>query len=197
MWQRTLMMSLAAVVLVGVLGLGQALAQPRPGDGPPGDRPEGDRRGSHSPEEMRARMEEFRARMAERQREQLGATEEDMKILQPRIEKIQQLQRQARGGGGGFTGFGGGGRGPGGGDSSRQPEGTPERERSEVELKTEALRSLLADENANASSIKAALDALRAARKRVEDELVIARRDLRDVCTARQEGQFVLQGILD
>ena len=47
------------------------------------------------------------------------------------------------------------------------------------------------------AKFKAALDALRAARKRVEDELVIARRDLRDVCTARQEGQFVLQGILD
>ncbi len=55
----------------------------------------------------------------------------------------------------------------------------------------------MAAETPNAAPIRAALDALRGARKGGEDELVIARRDLRDVCTARQEGQFVLQGILD
>ena len=194
MWRRTLLMVLATVVVLGIVG--QVLAQPRPGGQNPGGQNPGDRPGSRSPEEMRARMEEYRTRMADRQREQVGATEDEWKILQPRMEKVQQLQRQISGygGSGGFSSrFG---RGPGG-DSTRQPEGAPERERSDVEIKTEALRTVLADEDAPASAIKAALEALRVARKRAEEELSAARRDLRDVCSPLQEAQFVLMRILD
>jgi len=137
-------------------------------------------------------MEEFRRRMSDRMREQLGATEEEWKVLQPRIEKVQQLQRQGRGGFGGRGGRGRGGR-PG---EARRPEGAPEREQPEVEKKTEALRSLLDDKASGAGAIKAALDALRRAREQAQKDLAVARKELQGVCTMRQEARFVLMGLL-
>jgi hypothetical protein len=103
--------------------------------------------------------------------------------------------RQSRGGFGGFRGRGGrGGRRPG---DDRRPEGTPERQQPEVEKKTEALRNLLEDKTSGAQTIKAALDALRAARQKVAQELAVARKELRQVVTMRQEARLVLTGILD
>jgi len=196
MWQRAMLMGLAAAVLVGILGLGQALAQQ-----PPGDRRGGDRFGPRDPEEMRKRIEAYREQMQDRMRERLGATEEEWKILQPRIEKVSQAMRQSRGGFRSVMGMFGG-RGRGGPDDRRggdrqRPEGTPEREQDDVEKKTQALRSLLDDENSSASSIKAALDALRSARQKSQEELATARKELREVITARQEAQLVLMGTLD
>ena len=186
MWRRTVMLSLTGVLVLGILGLGQALAQESP------DR----RRGPRDPEEMRQRIEQFRQQMSDRMREQLGATVDEWKILQPRIEKVQQLQRQSRGGFRGMLGFdrGLGGRG---GPPDRRREGEAERERSDIEKKSEALRSLLEDESASADSIKAALDALRKARANAQKELAAARKELREVVTSKQEAQFVLIGILD
>ena len=192
MWKRTIIMGLAAAVVVTVLGTGLVFAQAQEGG-------RGDRRGPpRDPEEMRQRFEEFRQRMSDRMREQLGATEEEWKVLQPRMEKVQQLQRQSRGGFGGMMRGGTFGRGRGGrGGEDRRPEGTPEREQSDVEKKTEALRSLLDDENSSASSIKAALEALRQARVKSQQELTTARKELREVCSMKQEARFVLMGILD
>jgi hypothetical protein len=193
MWQRIGVMGLTATLVIGILGAGLALAQAGPP--PRGERGEGRERGPRDPEEMRQRMEEFRQRMSERMREQFGATEDEWKILQPRIEKVQQLQRQNRGGFGMMMGRFGRGRGPGGDD--RRREGAPEREQSEVEKKTEALQSLLEDENSSASSIKAALEALRQARAKAQQELATARKELREVCSMKQEARLVLMGILE
>ncbi|KPK48388.1 MAG: hypothetical protein AMK72_07045, partial [Planctomycetes bacterium SM23_25] len=104
------------------------------------------------------------------------------------------LMRQSRGGFGAMLGRGGRGRGPG---DERRPEGQPEREQSDVEMKTEALRSLLEDQTSSPASIKAALDALRKARQKAQDELALARKELREIITSRQEAQFVLMGLLD
>ena len=183
--RRKAMLILVAALVIGGGWLAQTLAQPREGDQPRRDRG-GDRE---------ARMRQWRERTQQRQREQLGASEEEWKVLQPRIEKVQTLQRQARGG---FRGRMGGrmgrrGRRPAG----DQPADAPQREQSEVEKKTEALRKLLADENANAGAIKAALEALRRAREQVAKDLAAARKELRDVCTVRQEAQLVLTNVLD
>jgi hypothetical protein len=191
MWKRMTVMGLAAAVLVTVLGTGLVFAQE-------GERDRGDRRGPpRDPEEMRRRFEEFRQRMSDRMREQLGATEDEWKILQPRMEKVQQLQRQSRGGFGMMRGRFGRDRGRDRGGDDRRREGEQERERSDVEQKTEALRSLLEDENSSSSSIKAALEALRQARAKSQQELATARKELRQVCSMKQEAQFVLMGILD
>lgn len=189
MWRRTIMLSLTGVLVLGILGLGQALAQEPP------DR----RRGPRDPEEMRQRIEQFRRQMSDRMREQLGATEDEWKILQPRIEKVQQLQRQGRGGLRGMLGMFGRDRGRRGGppDRRREGEAETERERSDIEKKTEALSSLLEDESASADSIKAALAALRKARANAQKELATARKELREIVTSKQEAQLVLIGILD
>jgi len=189
----TAVMCLATALLVGALCVGQAIAAGAPP--PPPDRERGrEGRGPRSPEEWRQRMEEFRQRMQDQMREQLGATVEEWKVLQPRIEKVSQLMRQSRGG---FRWmFGRRDRGRRGGDD-RRPEGAPEREQSDIEMKTEALRSLLDDETSSAGSIKAALDALRKARQKAQDELALARKELREVVTARQEARLVLMGLLD
>jgi len=186
MWRRTVMLSLTGVLVMGILGLGQVLGQEPP------DR----RRAPRDPEEMRQRIEQFRQQMSDRMREQLGATVDEWKILQPRIEKVQQLQRQGRGG---LRGMFGRDRGRRGGppDRRREGEAETERERSDIEKKTEALRSLLEDESASADSIKAALAALRKARANAQKELAIARKELREIVTSKQEAQLVLMGTLD
>ncbi len=198
--RRWLILVVAAVV--GLCWMAEAVAQPAGGGGDRrggdarrgGDRRGGDRRGGDRGD-WQARMEEFRKRMQDRMREQFGATEDEWKVLYPRIEKVQQLMRQSRGGFGGRGGRGGrGDRRPGG---DRRPEGAPERQQSEVEKKTEALRNLLDDKASGAQAIKAALDALRAARQKTAQELAVARKELRQVVTMRQEARLVLTGVLD
>lgn len=148
--------------------------------------------------DWRERVEQFRQQMQERMREQLGASEEEWKVLYPRIQKVQQLQRQTRGGFWSMVGWGGrqARRGRRGGQAQR-PEVAPQRERSEVEKKTEALRNLLEDKSSGAEPLKVALDALRKARAKARQELEAARKELRNVVTVRQEAQLVLIGILD
>jgi len=200
--RRMVLLGVLLAVLIGVGWLADAVAQPRRpgGDRPGGEaRPGRDRgardRGPRDRGDWQARMEEFRRRMSDRMREQLGATEEEWKVLQPRIEKVQRLQRQGRGG---FRGFGFRGRGRGGRPGeARQPGGAPEREMPEVEKKTEALRSLLDDEASGAQAIRAALTALRQARDKARRELEAARKELREVVTMRQEARLVLMGILE
>ena len=195
MSRHTVVMYLAAV-LIGAVCVGQAIAAEGRPPPPPGQ--ERGRGGPRSPEEWRQRMEEFRTRIEDQLRERLGATEEEWKVLQPRMDKVQQLMRQSRAGLRGMFGMTGrGGRGRRGGDDRQPAEGTPERESSDVEQKTEALQSLLDDETSSAPSIKAALAALRKARQKAQDELAVARKELREVVTARQEAQLVLMGMLD
>ena len=144
-----------------------------------------------SPEEMRKRMEEFRARRSEDTRKRFKASEQEWLVLQPRIEKVQTLQRASRG-----SRFGGFGRGRGG-DRGRRPEGQDDPDRPEVEKKTEALRNLLEDEASGPAAIKAALTALRQARARAAAALAAARKDLQQVVTVRQEALCVMMGLLE
>jgi len=188
MLRRRMLLALTAAVVAGTCWLGQALSQqdpPAPGNGArPG------RGGARmTPEEMRKRMQD-------RMRERLGATEEEMKVLGPKIEKVSTLQRAGRGGfGGGMAARGGGRRG--GTPGATPAPGAPAREQSDVQKKTEALQSLLDDQASSSSAIKAALDALRAAREKAAQELEAARKDLRAVVTVRQEAALVLMSVLD
>lgn len=193
--RRVVLVLVAATVVVG-FWLTQALSQQTP---PDRQRPgaQARQRGDRS-----QRMEEFRRRAQERMREQLGATEQEWKVLQPRLEKVQQLQRQTRGGFGAFGGARGQARrgrraGAAQPPGAQRPEGAPEREQSDVEKKTEALRNLLDDEASAAGAIKAALGALRQAREKAQKDLAAARQELRQVVTVRQEARLVLMGTLD
>ncbi len=179
------LMVLIAVNVVSGLWIGQAISQQEGREGRRGGR------GRLSPEERRERMEQWRKQAAERLRETLGASEEEWKALQPRIEKVQTSSRQLRGGTmRGRRGRGGRGRRP-------APEGTEARPQSDLRKKAQALRKVLENKESKAADIKPSLKALREAREKARTNLEKARKDLREIVTIRQEAHLVLMGILD
>lgn len=209
MSRAKLWMALALAGVVCLCWSGKAIAQDKPA---PGN--EGDRRGGRTrmtPEEMRQRMEQWRKRASDMMRERLGATEDEWKVLQPRIEKVQTLQRQSRGSRGmmGFSGRSWGSRGSRGSrDSGRRPApttptakpdtpATPTRERSEIEKKTIALSEVLKKETPTTAEITTALTELRAARAKSQKELTQARKELQNIVTPKQEAMLVLMGTLE
>ena len=145
-------------------------------------------RGNFDPAEMRARME---ARM----KEQLGVNDDEWKVLQPKVEKVMNAQRDARAGGGGAFGGGGGGRGGGGGNGGGG--GGDNQPQSAVAKASADLRTTLENQNASAQDINAKLTALREARAKAKGELEAAQKELKEVLTARQEAVFVSMGMLD
>ena len=137
-------------------------------------------RGNFDPEEIRARRE---AQM----KEQLGVSDDEWKVLQPKVEKVMTAQREMGGGGG----FGGGGRrGGGGGGGGNQPETAVAKARAD-------LRTTLENQNASAQEINAKLTALREARTKAKANLEAAQKELKEVLTARQEAVFVSMGQLE
>lgn len=186
MLRRGMVLMLACAGVIGGLWLAQGLSQQGPRErARPGAeaRPRGNRS---------ERMAEFQRRRDERMREQLGATEAEWtKVLKPRLDTVQTLQRQMRGGFG--AGRGRRGRRPAEGAA----EGAAQPEQSDVQKKTAALRNLLADEASGAGAVKAALGALRKAREKAQKDLDAARKKLQEVVTVRQEAQLVLMGVLN
>lgn len=185
----------ASLIVAQPQGRGQGQG---PGQGPGGQM---GMRGGFDPAQMQQMMEQ-------RMRENLGASEQEWKVLGPRVMKVQQLSRQVSTGGRGMFGFGGfGGRrgmqGPGGmgnrqgGDRPNRPDNAPERELSAVEKASEALMTTLENEAAKPEEIKSKLTALRAAREKAKQELATAQKELREIVTVRQEAQLVIMGMLD
>jgi hypothetical protein len=132
----------------------------------------------------------WRQQMEDRMKQALGTTDDEYAALKPKIDKVQQLQRDAMGGMRGGRGFGGrGGRGGdnGGGD---QPQ-------SAVQTASADLAKTLDDKDAKPDDIKTKLEALRAAKKAAKEELVKAQDDLKSVLTQYQEARLVQFGMLD
>ncbi len=199
MLARKTIWGVTAAVIVGLLLVSQSMSQPRQrggnqGPGGPGG-PQGMQGGPGGRQFDPARMREM---MEQRMREQLGATEQEWKVLGPRVMKVSELNRQISGFGRGFGGPGFGGRrgGPMGGPQGGQP-GAPQRELTEVEKASEQLQTTLEDTAATPDKIKAQLTALRAAKEKTKQELAVAQQELRKVVTVRQEAQLVLMGMLD
>jgi hypothetical protein len=139
--------------------------------------------------------------MTERMRERIGATDDEWKVMQPRLQKVMELSRQVNAPGrmGMFAGRGGrfgrgGDRGPG-----RGPAGAaaPEREVTAVEKASEELQELLESESAKPNQIKAKLTALRTAREKAKQDLVKAQDDLKKILSVKQEATLVLIGLLN
>ena len=195
-----------------VAAVGMVLAQPQGGgrqrggaaDGQPGVRQRGEGQtppggragfgGMRDPEQMRQMMDE-------RMRTQLGATEEEWKLIGPRLQKVMELSRDATSVGRGmFFGMGPGGRGgmagPGGRPGGDQGN-VPQRELSPVEKATEALQTVLQNESATPDLIKTALTALRTAREKAKQDLAKAQQELRQLLTVKQEAMLVLMGTLN
>lgn len=132
--------------------------------------------GNFDPQQFRDRMEQY-------MKEQLGnPTDDEWKVIQPKLEKVMTMSRDARGG----MGFGRGGRG---GDSS-QPK-------SDVQKAQEELKNTLDKKDASVDDINAKLAALRAARDKARTDLKAAQKDLSEVLTARQVAALVMMGMLE
>lgn len=165
--RKMMLTSVMAGVLVA-LSLGVAWGQDNGG--------RGGRRGGFDPAQMRQRM-------MNRIKEQLGASDQEWQVLEPRIEKVQTLRREAEGGRM-FM------RRRGGNEDEQQPQ-------SDLAKATQALQQTLENENATAEQIKAKLTALREAREKAKQQYEKASAELRELLTQRQEAQLVLMGILD
>lgn len=136
----------------------------------------------------------WQQRMADRLKTSLKATDDEWAVIQPLLQKVQDLQRETRGGGGfGGGGFGrrGGGGNNGGNANAPTPPQTPTGEAAA------ALRTAVDSDSTSDADIKAKLQALRDARKKAQADLDAARADLQKVLTLRQEAVLVNMGILE
>jgi len=137
-------------------------------------------------------------RIMDRIKTALGATDDEFAALQPKIEKVMQLNRDVnpgmgalfRGGGRRGGGGGGGGFGGGGGGANGQPA-------SDVQTKLKDLNTALADTTTSPDDIKAKLQAYRDAKTAAKADLDKAQEDLKSVLTQRQEAVLVTMGLLE
>ena len=138
-------------------------------------------RGNFDPAQARERME---ARM----KEQLGVSDDEWKVLQPKVEKVMTAQRDARGGGG--FGFGGRGGRRGGGGGDQQP--TTETGKASADLQT-----ALENKDTPADEIAKKLAAYREARDKGRAALQASQKELKEILTQRQEAVMVNMGMLE
>lgn len=150
----------------------------------------------NQPQRQRFDPAQMRQRMMDNLKDALGASDDEMKALYPAIEKVMQLQRDARGGNigalfrrGQDQGGGGGFRGGFGAD----PNATP----SIVQQKLQELQTAVDNKDTPPADLKARLAALRQARDQARAELAKAQADLQGLLTQRQEAALVVYGILD
>jgi hypothetical protein len=141
----------------------------------------------------------FRQQMADRIKTALGATDDEWKVLQPKVEKITTLNMDLRRGAmQGMGGRGGRNRGQGGADQA-QTTGTADQQPQPTALQKAqtALQTVLDNKDSKPADIKTALSSYRDARAKVRADLEKAQKDLRDALTARQEAQMVMMNILE
>ena len=164
--------SILATFLICTAAVLPTLAQPAPGGGPPD-------------------FAQMRQRMSERLKEMLAASDDEWKVLQPRIEAIQQQKRDSGGGMGGMM-FGGGGGG-------FRPPGSPgdDQPKSEVQQKAADLRTVTDNKDSKPVDIKEKVAALRAAKEKSKAELQKQQAELREIVTIRQEAVLIMLGVMD
>jgi hypothetical protein len=150
-------------------------------------------RGGFNPEEMRARM-------TERVRELLEVKNDDeWKLIQARIEKTQEAQREVRSLNGDFrllfsrSGEQGGAPGGDQGGRTRGPGGSPfgGTPNPDAEAFSKAVQN-----KAPTDELKQRMARVREARKNAEAKYDKAADDLRQVLTVRQEATLVAIGLL-
>lgn len=136
--------------------------------------------------------QDWRQRFADRLKEDLGATDEEMKVIQPKIEKLMMARRDASGFGGMFGNRSGRG-GPGGRGGDSQSDETP----SPAQQASNDLRQTLENKSATPEEIAAKLKTLREARAKAREAVTAAQKDLKEVLTQRQEAVLVNMGWLE
>ncbi len=112
------------------------------------------------------RIEEFKA--------QLGCSDAEWKVIQPRIEAVYNLQH-----------------------ALPSVSGGPASSHDELSENMLELRNVLNNKSAEVAEIRAKLTAVRAAKEKFNQKLALAQKNLRQVMTVRQEALLVLNGLLD
>jgi len=199
MQRRMITIGVVACVLALVIG-GLCLAQP-----PQGGRQRGGDQGGQRGERPAFDPAQMQQRRAEFMKQQLGASDDEWKVIEPRLNKVMELNRDAMAGGrGGMFGFGGMRPGRGGdqgatargGERPRFP-GQENRQPSAVEKAADTLSTTLENQSASPETIKQQLTALRAARTKAQNDLAAAQQELRQILSLRQEAVLVLNGTLN
>ncbi|MDB5175010.1 MAG: hypothetical protein JWM97_3320 [Phycisphaerales bacterium] len=181
MSSKLLSVLLALITCAAVPAFGQAPPPGGGGQGGPGGGPGGPGGGPGG----RPDFAQMRKMFEERMKQQLEVNDDQWAAIQPKIEKIQQLQRDASG-----RGFGRGPGGPGG-------PGGPDQQLSPVQEKVKALQEAVASPDATPEDVKAKLEALRHAKAEARKELAKAQDDLRTALNLKQEAVLVVMGMLD
>jgi len=176
---RKIVLSVLVAGLVVTFAASAALAQAGGG--------RGQGRGNFDP----ARWQE---RRNQEMKTALGMTDEEWTAVQPLIEKVQTLNREAM-----QMRFGRGGRGAGrrGGPGGNEPAGDTAQELSPLAQAFQELQTVLENDEATTEDIQAKLTAYRQAREKAKQELDQAKQELREVVTSRQEAVLVVRGVLD
>jgi hypothetical protein len=151
---------------------------------------------------------QFRQRMMDNYKERLEVTDDaEWKIIEERITKVVDAQRETRIGGPGMFGRGrgggpggpGGGAGGAGGGAGADNNGGQRRDRPNPfaadNPQAEALQKAL-DGKASSEEIKTKLAKLRESVKEKEAALAKAQEELRKVLSVRQEATALLMGLL-
>ena len=195
-WKMCLGTLALAVSMTAVSGsaMAQATGQPaqpgQPGAQQPG---QGRQRGNFDPAAARQRT-------YDRLKADLGASDDEWKALQPKVEKLMNAQRDARGGGGRGGPGGGGGRNRGGNNAPADATAAaaqPTAELSAVAKASAELKAAIDDKTTAAPVLAQKLAALREAKDKAKGELASAQKELRELLTQRQEAILVNTGRLD
>jgi hypothetical protein len=123
-----------------------------------------------------------------RLKERTGATDEEWKVIEPKLNKVNDIRFDLMAGG-----FGGRG-GRGGDDNSRGDSASPA---GPVQSASRDLRNVLENKDASADQIAAKLKAFREARDKAKESLAAAQKDLKEILTQRQEAVLVVNSVLD
>jgi hypothetical protein len=200
---KSLKLALASLALgILVFGTTSANAQAQPGQGQgQGQRGQGRQRGNGNNQGQGGNFDPaaFRDRMMQRYKEQLGSNDEEWKVLQPKLEKVLNAQRDSRSSGG-FTGRGGpGGRGNrgGGNNNNNNAQAQADPNQSAVSRAATELRTAVEDKGSTAETLASKVTALREAKEKAKADVTAAQKELRELLTARQEAVLVSSGVLD
>jgi hypothetical protein len=206
---RRSIVAVMAVCILAMLLVSQSFSAGGAGGGGAGGRGgRGQRPQREGAGQMQRDPAQMQRMMTERMKGQLGAGDEEWKVIQPRLQKVMNLSRQVTGRGMMMGGPGGnaGRRQPGGartagqdaGQRTRPGPGTgPQREESAVGKATQELQEVLRSETAKPEQIKAKLTALRTAKEKAKKDLATAQKELKEKLTVKQEAILVLSGYLN
>jgi len=130
------------------------------------------------------------AQTMRRIQQQLGASETEWQIIQPRLKRLMELSRQAS-----RRTSSQGARSPKG--QARGPSTRTSREPSGVQKALNDLRTLMSDPNPRPEQVSAKLVTLRRAKEIAKQRLAQARIELQLALNVHQEARLVLMGILE